>query len=422
MTRSFAQNSTRITLHRKGEDRYTKISFPVMHGIYSEIETRDHIFRFNLNHEITRARGKTNEWLNPSEWMKRTVGNDWVYYSTGGYTGVAEAIGEYYLPNLPYPTNSLLGGTPFHEQPVDRIRRHWHEMLAETAENLTDPPEEIRHFMNAVLANTPEILESRAQKLFEISGSRVSVLPPDARHVDYNVIPVNISRGCLYNCRFCRVKSGSHFSVLSEKAVHQQIADLKKFFGKDLVNYNSVFLGEHDALNAPTESILSATRTARHSFGLDTSCMKGCNLFFFGSADSLLGKREADFEALSRLGFHIYINIGLESPDPATLERIGKPLTKEKITRAYRLAERINALYPSIEITFNFVMDDDLPKTHYPSIFDLVKEHGGPNRSKGTVYFSPLRFSRPSKEELYKFYRLKTAIPSPAYLYIIQRL
>ncbi len=422
MTDSFEQNNTRITLNRKGEDRYTKISFPVMHGIYSEIETKDHVFRFNLNHEITRGKGKTREWLNPSEWMKRTVGNDWVYYSTGGYTGVKEAIGEYYLPNLPYTTNSLLGGNPFNEKPVHQIRHHWHEMLAETAQKLTDPPREIRQFLDAVLANTPEILEDKAKKLFKISGGRVSVLPPDARHVDYNVIPVNISRGCLYNCRFCRVKSGSRFSVLSENAVHQQITHLKDLFGKDLVNYNSIFLGEHDALNAPSESILSASRTAWKALGLNDSYMKGCNLFLFGSADSLLNKTESEFEALSRPGFHTYINIGLESADPATLEKIGKPLSKEKVVRAYRFAERINALYPSIEITFNFVMDDELPKTHYSSVFDLIKAHGGPNRSKGTVYFSPLRFGRPSKEELYKFNRIKASLPSPAFLYIIQRL
>lgn len=422
MTESFTQNNTRVTLYRKGEDRYTKISYPVMHGIYSEIETRDHIFRFNLNHEITRAKGKTRDWLNPSEWMKRTVGNDWVYYSTGGYTGVVEAIGEYYLPNLPYDTNSLLGGAPFHETPVQRIRYHWHEMLAEAAENLTDVPQEIRTFLDTVLANTPEVLEDKAQTLFRISGGRVSVLPPDARHVDYNVIPLHISKGCLYNCRFCKVKSGSRFSVVPENTVHQRITALEHLFGTDLLNYNSVFLGEHDALNAPCESILTAARTARHQLGLDKSHMKGRNLFLFGSADSLLNKTEAEFEAMFRLGFHIYINIGLESPDPATLERLGKPLSRDKVIRAYRFAEHINALYPSIEITFNFVMDDDLPETHISSVFDLIKEHGGPNRSKGTAYFSPLRFNRPSKEEVYKFNRIKAALPCPAFLYIIQRL
>lgn len=422
MTESFAQNNTRITLNKKGEDRYTKISFPVMHGVYSEIETRDHIFRFNLNHEIVKAKGRTQEWLNPSEWMKRTAGNDWVYYSTGGYTGVFEAIGEYYLPNFTYSTNSLLGGAPFLEKPVDEIRHHWHDKLLEASENLVSPPRQIREFLYSALSSTPEKLESKARKLFEISGGRVSVLPPDARHVDYDVIPVNISKGCLYNCRFCRVKSGSNFSIVSEKEVHKRITGLKTLYGKDLLNYNSVFLGEHDALNAPLDHIIYSAQTARQILGLDKSYMKGSNLFLFGSPDALLGKTEYDFQKLSWLGFNTYINLGLESADPDTLDRIGKPLSGEKVVRAYRFAEHINALFFNIEITFNFVMDDQLPETHYPSVFSLVKNHGGPNRSKGTLYFSPLSFNSPSKEDLYKFNRLKSALPSPAFLYIIQRL
>ena len=104
-----------------GSTAYSKMSFPVHCGIYNEIETKDFIFQFNLNSEIFRAKGKGREWAHPHEWLKRTQGNDWVYYSTGGYTGVFEATGEYYLPNFQYPTNSILGGHPFAQEEIARI-------------------------------------------------------------------------------------------------------------------------------------------------------------------------------------------------------------------------------------------------------------------------------------------------------------
>ncbi len=59
-----------------GNDRYTKVSYPVKYGLFSRLETRDHILEFNLNHEIRHARSKKNTWLHPSEWLKRTTGND----------------------------------------------------------------------------------------------------------------------------------------------------------------------------------------------------------------------------------------------------------------------------------------------------------------------------------------------------------
>ena len=49
----------RITLNRRGADEYTKISYPLKYGIYSEIETQDAVLQFNLNHEIIRIKGKS---------------------------------------------------------------------------------------------------------------------------------------------------------------------------------------------------------------------------------------------------------------------------------------------------------------------------------------------------------------------------
>ena len=93
--------SSSTIVAKQGDTRYTKTSYPVRFGQYLEIETDLATFHFNLNREIIRIIGKGVHWPHPQEWLKRTAGNDWIYYSTGGYTGVFETTGEYYLPNLP---------------------------------------------------------------------------------------------------------------------------------------------------------------------------------------------------------------------------------------------------------------------------------------------------------------------------------
>ena len=71
-------------------------------------------FQFNLNGEVKYITGTGPDWPHPAEWLKRTIGNDWVYYSTGSYyTGVVDLFGEYYLPCPSYPTNTLFRENPF---------------------------------------------------------------------------------------------------------------------------------------------------------------------------------------------------------------------------------------------------------------------------------------------------------------------
>ena len=134
-TRFLETEDFNFTLNKKGADLYTKVSFPVKYGVFSEFETKDYIFQFNLNNEIRQAKLKTSEWINPQEWLKRTVANDWIYYSTGGYTGVFESIGEYYLPNLMYETNSLIGGKPFTYKPIKTLLSSWYSILLGTIAN-----------------------------------------------------------------------------------------------------------------------------------------------------------------------------------------------------------------------------------------------------------------------------------------------
>lgn len=422
MREDWSGNGVSITLDARGVDTYTKISVPVTYGRHSLIETPEAVFQFNRNHEITRARGKGPDWIHPSEWLKRTPGNDWVYYSSGGYTGVFEAIGEYYLPNLPYPTNALIGGKPLDTPPVQRITRHWQDSIRKIQPEVRHAPSAIRYFVDEVLAHDPACLTRRAEQLATICEGRVTVLPPDARHVDYNILPLVISRGCRYHCRFCRVKTDTPFAMCTPGDIRDKIRALKIFYGRDLVNYNALFLGQHDALNGDADPVVDAVYTAFEDLDLARSYMKQPRIFLFGSVDSLLSAPDRLFKALDRLGAETFINIGLESADPETLAVLGKPVTRSRVIRAFDRMMDINAEYFHIEVTANFVVDDTLPAGHIPALLELVRDRPERPRPKGTIYLSPLRIGRPSRSALYRFNELKRLSRLPTFLYIIQRL
>ena len=412
-----------ITLQKKGSTTYTKMSYPVHCGIYSVLETDHHVFHFNVNNEIIRAQSKGRAWAHPHEWLKRTSGNDWVYYSTGGYTGVFEATGEYYLPNFQYPTNSILGGHPFahkHEA-ISHLADSWHQLLQEIPTQYTDLPDTCRRFLRDVLANNPQTLKDKAQLLHALIGGQVSVLPPDARHVDYNIIPLTISQGCLYKCAFCKVKNSTVFTEKTQAEIKAQISGLKQLYDRDLINYNSLFLGEHDALQTSPENILYTIDQAAQAFDFTHSYITGANIFLFGSVTSLLNTSDHFFERLAERGVMSYINIGLESADQQTLDRIGKPLTEKLVQEAFWRSQDINDRFSSVEITANFIMDENLPEDHYKKILYLIREQQVHVKPKGSIYFSPLTFDRPSRSRLFEFNRIKIQSRLPTYLYIIQR-
>lgn len=422
MSTPFFTDTCRITLEKKGSRNYSKMSFPIHCGVFSEIETNRIVFHFNLNGEIIRAKCKGGTWGHPHEWLKRTKGNDWVYYSTGGYTGVFEATGEYYLPNFDYPTNNLLGGHPFAQAEITGLTRSWHDEVMQVSESITHPPIPVEHFLTSALANSPALLVEKAKELSAIIGGRISVLPPDARHVDYNLIPLTIANGCLYKCRFCKVKNTLPFSEKTKGEIRDQIVRLKSLYARDLVNYNALFLGEHDALQASPELICFAIEEAFREFGFAASFIEGHNTFLFGSVTSLLGAPDQLFDELNRRSGSTFINIGLESADKETLKRLGKPISARQVREAFARMQEINDRYGHIEITANFIMDDDLPANHYPAILQLIREQLVHTKPKGTIYFSPLTFGRPSRARLFEFNRLKIESRLPTFLYIIQRL
>jgi len=415
-----------ITLDKEGSSTYSKVSYPQRYGRFSEIRTPEHVFQFNLNGEVKFINGRGRDWPDPSEWLKRTITNDWVYYSTGGYDGPYDCFGEYYLPCLSYPSNAINASDPFSDKAVVSAINAWaglNKRLIQLKDGLL--PEGLKEFIKLVTANSPEELRGRADMLKEIIGDRITVLPPDARHADYDVIPVIVADGCLYKCGFCRVKSLMDFRERSREDIKRQIKALREFFSNDISNYNSLFLAQHDALNSSADLIEFAAKHAFDSLDMKGSNIKGSNLFLFGSVDSIINSGYDVFERIDRLPFMTYINIGLESADQETLDMLGKGISSEAVEKAFAKITEINKRHEKIEVTSNFVFGDDLPEGHISSFFRLMEKTFSRPFHKGAVYFSPLikgrntDWKRRIKRE---FLRLKTAIPVPAFLYLIQRL
>ncbi len=425
---SYLLDDFTLTLEKEGHREFAKVSYPIRYGRFAEIKTLEYLFQFNLNGELKYLQGLRRNWPDPTEWLKRTVGNDWIYYSAGDYKGVYNLFGEYYFPCLSYPSNSLFTENPFEEKAVKSAWRAWDDLREKIKQRITQASSKgSRDFLTRVVENDRIRLQTKAQKLHRLIGGRVTVLPPDSRHVDYDIIPIILADGCLYNCGFCRVKSGQTFALRTRQNVLEQIWNLKKFYGFDLPNYNALFLGHHDALRVDREVIELAATEAYELFEFERSHMKEPRLFLFGSVDSLLGSEEVLFESLNQLPYHIYINVGLESADPETLALLRKPLSVARVNEAFDRITEINRSYERIEITANFVLAGDLPESHFSSLLDLAGNRTDLHYSKGGIYLSPLVKEESNSGErkrdlIRKFNELKTQIHTPTFIYLIQRL
>lgn len=422
----FEIDNLHITLDKEGASAYSKVSYPLRYGRFAEIKTPEHVFQFNLNGELKFIHGTGKGWPNRSEWLKRTITGDWTYYSTGGYDGHYDLFGEYYIPYLSYPSNNINSWDPFNEDAIVYAIKAWgrlHKRLIEL--NSTSLPESIRVFLDLVILNSPDELRRQSGRIHEIIGDTITVLPPDTRHVDYDVIPIIIADGCLYRCSFCRVKSHFKFKERSRENIKTQVEKLKEFFNTDISNYNSLFLGQHDAVNSSGNLVEFAARYAFDTFDLKNSNIKTPNLFMFGSVDSIIKSGYEVFEKIDKLPFQTYINVGLESSDQKTLDKLGKHITEEEVERAFAKIMDINRRHEHIEVTSNFVFGPDLPNGHIDSFFRLIEKNFDHHFYKGSIYFSPLinaenmEWKGNVKRE---FFKLKVKIPVPSFLYLIQRM
>ena len=419
-------NNLAISVEKQGPSAITKASFPLRYGKYSEIKTSEYEFLFNLNGEIKFIRGLNVNWPHPAEQLKRTDGNDWVYYSVGDDSsdkGISSWLGEYYLPCLPYPSNSIWEVNYFANPGIMNAFAAWPQLYANLYEAQKDRfHPKAKDLINKILNNDDSVLFERSKKLSAIIGERVSVLPPDTRHVDYEIMPLNIADGCLYKCKFCCVKSAQAFQARTETDIIEQIRQLKLFYGSNLENYDALFLGNHDALEVGEALISMAAFEAYKEFGLGRLPEKTPLLFLFGSVHSLLKSENKLFEKINQLPYYTYINIGLESIDEPTLSFIGKPVSEFKVRKAFEKMLDINATHKNIEITCNFLIGEGLSVGHYQALTELLSGIPAVSSKKGAVYLSPLKDSPKKRELLPLFSEIKKQSSIPVYIYLIQRL
>jgi radical SAM superfamily enzyme YgiQ (UPF0313 family) len=412
-----------ITLEKQGAQSFSKVSYPIRYGRFSEIQTPEYTFQLNRNGEIKYIQVRNSLWPHPNEWFKRTLSNDWIYYSTGGYNGVFSLLGEYYLPCLSYPSNTIISTYAFEQTALRGALAAWDDLVKEIKGFRKKAiPEELSVFLDRLIENHGPALERNAAKLHAAIDGQVTVLPPDTRHVDYNVIPIIIADGCLYNCGFCRIKSGRTFSPRTAQNIDHQIQKLKKIMGQDLFNYNAVFLGQHDALNANPAIIASAAQKSYEAFDFKKSFIRGTYLFLFGSVTSFLHAPDALFKTLNKLPFYTYINLGLESVDAETLAVLKKPVDPEAVYEAFMKMNETNRRYENVEITANFVMGDSLPDAHEAALCKLLGNGINRTYSKGAVYISPLEKNKKNREILNRFFKIKNYSRLPVFIYLIQRL
>ncbi|GBF34810.1 radical SAM domain protein [Desulfocucumis palustris] len=422
----FHLNNLAISVEKQGPTRISKASFPLRYGRYSEIITSEYEFLFNLNGEIKFIRGLNTSWPHPAEQLKRTAGNDWVYYTVGdrsGNNGINSWLGEYYLPCLPYPSNSIWEINYLSDPRIMNAIAAWAQLYSNLCVSTRDGLyTKAKELIERIIENHDGVLYERARMLNQIIGEKVSVLPPDTRHVDYEIIPLIIADGCLYHCNFCCVKSASNFQPRSRFNIMKQIGELKAFYGRNIENYSGLFLGNHDALAAGEALICDSASEAYSAFGLGRYGDITPSLFLFGSVHSLLKSGNGLFEKLNQLPFYTYINIGMESNDTPTLAYIGKPLDESSVCEAFKRMLDINATYKNIEVTANFLIGKGLSDEHYQSLKTLLRDTSVAAQGKGTIYLSPLKDSPKKRELLPLINKLQEQSKMSVYIYLIQRL
>jgi hypothetical protein len=422
----FSSTNLAISVEKQSPFPIAKASFPRRYGRYSEIKTSECEFIFNLNGEIKFIRGLNVNWPHPAEQLKRTEGNDWVFYSVGdvsGESGIISWTGEYYLPCLPYPSNAVWEVDYFKDTNVMNAFSAWSQLYGNLHGIQTNGlNSRIKDLISLILQNHDGVLYERSQKLNAIINGRVSVLPPDTRHVDYEIIPIMIADGCLYHCDFCCVKSAQKFQARARKDILEQIRQLKPHYGRNLENYHALFIGNHDALAAGKELICFAASEAFRSFCFGEARAITPFLYLFGSVDSLLNSENELFENLNQLPYYTYINIGFESIDAPTLKFIRKPLDVAKVQCAFDKMLEINARFKNIEVTGNFLIGEQLLPEHDHSLTELLRTASGNSLKKGAIYLSPLKDSPKKRELLPRFYAIKKQSQLPVYIYLIQRL
>jgi radical SAM superfamily enzyme YgiQ (UPF0313 family) len=330
------------------------------------------------------------------------MGNRWLLYDSGAYQDVFELTGRYYFP-IPFGQEETAFGT------ADSGRLRKVLALADEAAARFGFPD------------TAE-LSAQAARLRSILKATVPVLPPDAICVDYDILPLMLTKGCMHNCRFCAVKTSGELERLSLNEFQQQVKEAAEWVGKDSTNCTGIYLGQNDALAAGIETLAQAARATR-------AYCRTERLFLFGSPDSLMacykeaGNMDRLIAEMEAVPFEeIYLNIGLESFDQKALELLGKPIAASSIEDAFLLGTELARQTRNWNVSFNFVLSKRFSKRHEEKLYDMISHHfiKAAACQRINVFISAMLGERWRLGELRrKVFWLKSASKLPLYCYVI---
>ncbi len=391
-----------------------------------------HYFNFDLEGRVQRIDGlrSPHSW----DWLQRSMANDWIYYDKvwvpdslplpAGIIGdsVWAVNGRTDLPMLQDHDGLQRGGVERAFESFDTLVDTLRELLAHKAEvfrasgERADAAEEARlwEFLGRAAHYDRAGLQSVADRLHEIHG-HMAVLPPDTIDVDYRVILVKVMDGCPNNCEFCMARGDAAYAERNEADIDRQIDALAEVYGADLYNYNSVVLGECDALGSAT--LEYAAKRSHEVFRCGSSFHAGSNLFLFSTNETLLECSERTFEMLEALPFEqVYINVGWEAVSDTALTRLGKWQTAEQVFLGMEKAGCINRKRGKVKISGNFIIADEF------DCDDLMNAMRA-SRYCGQLYLSPLRDECGSQKALNDLHTIKNArLDIKVALYTMQRM
>ncbi len=416
-----------ISPGHRGRSDYTPLSMPVSYGIRDKVKFKGFGLEFDMNGAIKYIYGLDPErWPDPTARLKLTLANEWIYLDPSGYDDVFALTGRYYLPRSRKWDRLLFSDDIFNSSFILDALACWRELVAICKTGpvkFSDEDNAIGNLVRRIGNYDGPALSRRSDRLHRIIRGTVPILPPDCVNVEYEVIPLIVSEGCLYNCSFCCLKTGVDFSPRPIDDVKRQLTELKSFFSADLLNYNSIFLGQNDALAADRELVLNAAHLAYEELEIEDSYLRGSNLFMFASPDSFLATEGKFWESLDRLPFsHCYINVGLESFDQTTLDMLGKPVDAATVEEAFFKAEDLNRRSGGLSVSLNFVVGENLPQAHMDKLDDFLSKRSRPVL-KGAVYISPLSgWIKDFRDLKRKIFQLKSRSRWPLFLYLFHSL
>ena len=139
---------------------------------------------------------------------------------------------------------------------------------------------------------------------------------------------VQITLGCSHNkCTYCGMYQKKKYQDRDKEVVKNEIINARKWF--DNMGYlpRKAFLCDGDALNAPTENILSALKEIKNSFSEIN------RVGIYATAQNILDKSIEELKALYDSGLGI-VYLGLESGSDEVLKLIVKGNTKKDMIDA----------------------------------------------------------------------------------------